>query len=219
MRVVTLLLGCLATCIGTTALAGGQSQLGNVKQAIDQVFWQDLYSNGGTTLYCGQPFTRVSGNLAASPIYSSKQLKSALRCVTDRQCTIMNPRYPYIASDLHNHYPALARVELIRRNSQFSEQVEDGPSKFADIGCDLKASFQLLNPRDEAKGNIARAIFYMHVEYDLPIVGLVPMYKNWHRMDPPDAEEKARNDKIEALQGTRNRFIDDPSLVDQLIRD
>lgn len=219
MRVVTLLLGCLATCIGTTALAGGQSQLGNVKQAIDQVFWQDLYGNGGTTLYCGQPFTRPSGNLTASPIYSSKQLKSAMRCVTDRQCTIMNPRYAYIVSDLHNYYPALTRVELVRRNSQFSEQVEEAPSKFSDIGCDLKASFQLLNPRDEAKGNIARALFYMHVEYDLPIVGLVPMYKAWHRMDPPDAEEKARNDKIEALQGTRNRFIDDPTLVDQLIRD
>ncbi len=219
MRLVTLLLGCLATGIGTTAMAGGQTQLGDVKQAIDQVFWQDLYGNGGTTLYCGQPFTRVSGNLTASPIYSSKQLKSAMRCVTDRQCTIMNPRYPYIVADLHNYYPALARVELIRRNAQFADLADDIPSKFADIGCDMKTSYQLVEPRDEAKGNIARAIFYMHVEYDLPIVGLVPMYKNWHRMDPPDAEEKARNDKIEALQGTRNRFIDDPSLADQLISD
>jgi deoxyribonuclease-1 len=219
MRAVTLILGCLATAFGTFVLASGQTQLGDPKQAIAQAFWQDLYGAGGTTLYCAKPFDGESGTVTASPIYSSKQLKSALRCVTDRQCTIMNPRYPYIAADLHNHYPALTRVELARRNAQFADLADDVPSKFADIGCDLKTSFQLVEPRDEAKGNIARAIFYMHVEYDLPIVGLVPMYKAWHRLDPPDAEEKARNDKIEALQGTRNRFIDDPSLVDQLISD
>ncbi|HEY1028764.1 MAG TPA: endonuclease [Pseudomonas sp.] len=219
MRAVTLLLGCLATCISLPSLANGQNQLGDVKQAIEKAFWQDIYGNGGTTLYCAQAFERESGTLTASPIYSSKQLKSALRCVTDRQCTIMNPRYPYIVADLHNYYPALSRVELVRRNAQFADLADDVPSKFADIGCDMKTSFQLVEPRDEAKGNIARAIFYMHIEYALPIVGLVPMYKTWHRMDPPDAEEKARNDRIEALQGTRNRFIDDPSLVDQLIAD
>lgn len=219
IRTVTLLIGCLSAAISTSSLANGQTQLSDAKEAIDQAFWQNLYGNGGTTLYCAQPFARESGTLTASPIYSSKQLKSSMRCVTDRQCTIMNPRYPYIVADLHNYYPALARVELVRRNAQFADLGDDIPSKFADIGCDLKTSFQLVEPRDEAKGNIARAIFYMHVEYGLPIVGLVPMYKAWHRMDPPDAEEKARNDKIETLQGTRNRFIDDPSLVDQLITD
>ncbi|MGQ7959720.1 endonuclease [Pseudomonas sp. SP16.1] len=219
MRTLTLLLGCLATCVGIPVLAGGQSQLGDPRQAIEQAFWKDLYGAGGTSLYCGQSFAAPGSTFTASPIYSSRQLKSALRCVTHRQCSIMNPRYPYIAADLHNHYPALTRVELARRNAQFAELAADVPSKFADIGCDLKASFQLVEPRDGAKGNIARAIFYMHVEYDLPIVGLVPMYKAWHRMDPPDAEEKARNDRIAALQGTRNRFIDDPALVDQLIAD
>ena len=118
----------------------------------------------------------------------------------------MNPRYPYIAADLHNHYPALTRVELARRNAQFAELAADVPSKFADIGCDLKTSFQLVEPRDEAKGNIARAIFYMHIEYDLPIVGQASMYKRWHRMDPPDGEENARNEKIGSLQGTRNIY-------------
>ena len=57
----------------------------------------------------------------------------------------------------------------------------------------------------------------MHVEYDLPIPGQVQMFKQWHQMDPPDAEEKARNDRIAELQGTRNRFIDNPELVDQQI--
>jgi deoxyribonuclease-1 len=76
-----------------------------------------------------------------------------------------------------------------------------------------------VEPRDAAKGNVARAIFYMHIEYGLPIVGQLQMFKQWHQMDPPDAEEKARNDKIASLQGNRNRFIDDPSQVELLIKD
>ena len=51
------------------------------------------------------------------------------------------------------------------------------------------------------------------------IVGQVQVYKQWHQMDPPDAEEKARNDKIASLQGNRNRFIDDPGQVELLITD
>ncbi|PKM25525.1 MAG: endonuclease I [Gammaproteobacteria bacterium HGW-Gammaproteobacteria-13] len=216
MRSLFLAIGCLAASISLPTLANGQNQLSDPKAAV-QLFWSQLYGQGGSTLYCGKEFTEESGQLKASAIYSSKQLKSALRCVTDRQCGIMNPRYVYMASDLHNLYPALTRVELVRRNAQFGDLDDSVPSKFADIGCDMKTSFQLVEPRDEAKGNVARAIFYMHVEYDLPIVGQVQMYKKWHQMDPPDAEEKARNDKVASLQGTRNRFIDNPELVEQQI--
>lgn len=216
MRVVILALGCLATSFSLSTLAGGQTQITDPKVAA-QIFWSQLYDQGGTSLYCGKAFSGESSQFSISPVYSSKQLKSALRCVTDRQCSIMTPNFHQMASDLHNLYPALSRVELARRNAQFGELDDSVASKFADIGCDMKTSFQLVEPRDEAKGNIARAIFYMHSEYDLPIVGQVQMYKKWHQMDPADAEEKARNAKIEQLQGTRNRFIDDPSLVDQLI--
>ena len=216
MRSLLIAIGCLAASTSLPILASGQNQLAEPKTAT-QLFWSQLYGQGGSTLYCGQAFSTESSQLKASAIYSSKQLKSALRCVTNRQCGIMNPRYVYMASDLHNLYPALTRVELVRRNAQFGELDTKVPSKFDDINCDMKTSFQMVEPRDEAKGNVARALFYMHVEYDLPIVGQVQMYKKWHQMDPPDADEKARNEKIAALQGTRNRFIDNPELVEQLI--
>lgn len=215
MRIVVLAIGCLAASFSLSSLASGQDRIPD-PEASAQLFWGQLYAGGGTSLYCGQAFDGEGGQFTISLIYSSKQLKRSLRCITDRQCTIMNPRYPMIAADLHNHYPALTRVELSRRNAQFGDLDDSVSSKFDDIGCDMKASFQLIEPRDQVKGNIARAIFYMHTEYDLPIIGQVQMYQQWHRMDPPDAEEKARNDKIESLQGTRNRFIDNPELADQL---
>ena len=215
MRAVIIALGCLATTFSLPSLASGQNQIADTKAAT-RIFWNQLYSQGGTSLYCGQTFAGESDQFKASPIYSTKQLKSALRCITDRQCGIMNPRYVYMMSDLHNLYPALSPVEQARRNAQFGELDDKVPNKFEDIGCDIKTSFHLVEPRDEAKGNIARAIFYMHIEYNLPIVGQLQMYKKWHQMDPPDAEERARNDRIESLQGTRNRYIDDPGLAEQL---
>jgi endonuclease I len=41
-------------------------------------------------------------------------------------------------------------------------------------------------------GRIARpkAIFYMHVEYELELKGMLPMLKRWNAADPPNAVER-----------------------------
>ena len=218
MRAVAIALTCLTACAAPFAFAGGQNQFSTSKLAVEH-FWKEVYGAGGTSLYCGTAFNGEGGLFTASLVYSAKQIKSAMRCNTERQCTVMNPQYPFMLADLHNLYPALTRIELARRNAQFGELGDSVASKFADIGCDLKATFQLVEPRDQAKGNVARALFYMHVEYDLPIYGQVQLFKAWHQLDPVDIEERQRNDRIAVIQGTRNRFIDDPALVEQLIKD
>lgn len=215
MRAVIIALGCLATCLSLPALANGQQQITDSDLA-SAILWRDVYPIGGISLFCALPFNGAGSEFTATPIYSTRQLKSALRCVTDRQCSIMNPNFPYMASDLHNLYPALKRVDEVLRNATFGELDDNVPSKLADIDCNLQARFKRVEPRDEAKGNVARAIFYMHSEYGLPIPGSLPELKQWNQMDPPDAEEKARNDRIEGLQGTRNRYIDNPALAEQL---
>lgn len=207
---------CLLVTTGSFANpTGGQNQTSEPAVA-EALFWNQLYPDGGASLYCGQAFSQKSGLFTVSEIYNSKQLKRSLRCTTDNQCAVVNPRYPYMKSDLHNHYPALARAELLRRNAQFGELDDSAANKLADIGCQMQATFQLVEPRDEAKGNIARAIFYMASEYDLPIIGPVQTYKQWNQIDPPDTAEKARNDKIAELQGIRNQYIDDPSLAERI---
>ncbi|MCY1279893.1 Endonuclease I [compost metagenome] len=219
MRGMAIALALLAVPAVPALASSGQDQLPNAKTAIEQVFWPKLYGTGGNTLYCDKPFTGSSSEYTASAVYSSKQIKSALRCMTENQCQVVSPRFEYMLADLHNLYPELTRVELARRNAQFGAVGPDVPSKFSDIGCDLKATFQLIEPRDAAKGNVARAIFYMHDAYGLPVVGQLQMYQRWNELDPPDAEEKARNDRIEMLQGNRNPFIDDPTLAKRLTQD
>ena len=69
---------------------------------------------------------------------------------------------------------------------------------------------------DSVKGEIARTLFYMHVEYELPLNGMLPMLKRWNTADPPKQYERWRNKAIEVLQGIRNRFIDDPTLIAEI---
>jgi deoxyribonuclease I len=66
------------------------------------------------------------------------------------------------------------------------------------------------------RGDIARSLFYMHVEYDLDLKGMLLMLKRWNTAEPPNANERWRNNRIEELERVRNRFIDDYRLADQL---
>jgi hypothetical protein len=74
-------------------------------------------------------------------------------------------------------------------------------------------------PRDIHKGNVARAMFYFSIRYELPInEDQEVVLRKWHDLDPVDEREIERAEIIKTLQGNSNPFINDPSLVD-LIKD
>lgn len=50
----------------------------------------------------------------------------------------------------------------------------------------------------------------------LAYMGLRSVLVEWHRQDPPDARERARNDVIAAFQGNRNPFVDHPEWAECL---
>ena len=84
------------------------------------------------------------------------------------------------------------------------------------IECGLRTGFKLIEPPAHAKGNAARSLFHMHFEYDLPLPLPLDVLRRWHQEDPADQVERIRNDRIALLQGTRNRFIDNPEAVELL---
>jgi endonuclease I len=89
-------------------------------------------------------------------------------------------------------------------------------------------------PPPNERGDIARAMFYMAVRYDgtealttdLEVVNGTPSgpqmarldtFLRWHMADPPDAAERARNDRIYSdYQHNRNPFIDHPEWVEAI---
>jgi deoxyribonuclease-1 len=138
-------------------------------------------------------------------------------------------------ADLHHLYPTRKGVNRSRGNQPFGELPStarelrvnpDGTLNNSGGGI-ASGSFRdrnnddlvIFEPRDDHKGNVARAIFYMSVRYLMPI----PEYmendlRDWNILDPVDEAEKERNSRVENIQGNRNPFIDD-SLIVNLIDD
>lgn len=203
-----LLIGAAGLSLGIQAAEVQTRYLG--LDEAEQAFWSELYAGGGETLHCGTAF-RTPDGLAASAIYGVREIRQALRCTTTNQCAVQTPRYLNMVGDLHNLYPNEAHLEEQRRADRFGEVADGTPGE-----CGLRAGFKMIEPPAAAKGNVARAILHMHAEYGLPLTMPLETLLRWHREDPVDQAERIRNDRIAALQGTRNRFIDDPAQAERL---
>ena len=127
-------------------------------------------------------------------------------------------------SDMHNLFPTHQdNANAVRSNRPLGEVVTPA-SSFLDAQYGDNADGQrVYEPRDQHKGDAARAIFYMATKWngtsgswELPNpIDFIVQYgqdqdvlKQWHLQDPPDAWEIARNDFIESEQGNRNPFVD-----------
>lgn len=111
-----------------------------------------------------------------------------------------------IASDLYNLMP-----------SNPSENSSRGNHPYSELGLGYE-------PRDEVKGDIARALFYMMVMYDelnlvntspgLHEMGYLNELLQWSIDDPVDDFELNRLEIIYSEQQNRNPFVDYPHLVE-----
>jgi len=130
-------------------------------------------------------------------------------------------------SDLHHLFPSENTANSIRGNYQFGEVSEPAEVNLCDTSTfgvyqsrksrDFTAFF--FAPPMEHRGNVARALFYFSIKYDLRISPDEEFYlRKWHIQDPVDDEELQRNDEIYEIQFNRNPFIDYPFIVD-LIND
>ncbi len=133
-------------------------------------------------------------------------------------------------NDQHHLFPAeFATVNATRSNFPLGIVVTvSGTYLGAKWGQNSLGRF-VFEPRDDHKGDAARAIFYMATCYNNtnnafgvpqnwkfknPISGTITygqdqdVLKAWHYQDLPSKWEIARNDFLDSLQGNRNPFID-----------
>ncbi|GAB4282542.1 MAG: hypothetical protein Kow0029_28130 [Candidatus Rifleibacteriota bacterium] len=115
-------------------------------------------------------------------------------------------------ADLHHLYPTDPIANSTRGSLPYgyveNPTWENGGSK-----CDGK----VFEPRKKYRGNIARGLFYFSVRYNKKIDREEEeVLRKWNKEDPVDANEKARNDRVERIQGNRNPFIDHPEFVDRI---
>ena len=136
-------------------------------------------------------------------------------------------------SDYHNLLPVNQnKINSYRNNYPLGKVVTQQYQFYgAEMGLD-SAGNKVFEPRDEFKGDAARAMFYMVLCYDnvaannwylpdyidsgIPYGQDVGILRKWHTDDPPDNYEMALNDYIHAIQGNRNPFIDSTGWVDKV---
>jgi len=143
-------------------------------------------------------------------------------------------------SDMHHLYPTRSVVNSARGNDPFKE-IPDGetdnwfylnessntiPSSNINLYSeDVNLGFE---PREDHKGNVARAMFYFYTMYRDEAVAASPDFFelqrevlcDWHWQDPVDEVEWERNQKIAVHQdGKVNPFILDCSLAARMYCD
>jgi deoxyribonuclease-1 len=214
-----LLLPVLLLFSAANSCAGGQTMIPDYATAQRQFFWPNLYPKGGRDLYCNVRFT-ADRRLTIDHVFAADWSATHHGCRNRDECPI--PAYGFAEGDLHNLWPAIGAINSSRGDKLFGEIPGNKftlPPSVSDLKCAYKRTTgqnAIVEPRSAVKGDIARSLFYMHVEYGLDLRGMLPMLKRWNTGDPPNAEERSRNNRIEKLQRTRNQFIDKPQLAAKL---
>lgn len=116
-------------------------------------------------------------------------------------------------SDLHHIRPCDQSINSSRGNKKFGTSTNSSyylPLNVAGSGADYR-------------GDVARIIFYLMIAYDqansysfTSIAQSKELLLQWNEQDPVSELEILRNDKVEAIQGNRNPFIDYPYLADSI---
>ncbi len=208
-------------CITVCSLIAGLSYADQTGiedyEAARGIFWSQLYGSGGETLYCGERFDHEDRyGLNIEHVFPMSWVVNSLECGRRTECRRRDPRFNRIEADLHNLFPSRRVINAARASFRFGD-IAGERREFGSCDFEIDERQRIIEPRAAVRGEIARAMFYMQDEYDLVIFRrLGRRLREWHRAHPPDAQERRRNDRIEALQGTRNKFIDRPELADKI---
>ncbi len=210
-----------ALLLATALLLGAGTSSARPSEAsyrgVIPLFWSELYPEGGETLYCGTAFGADKGaDINIEHVLPMAWAMNKFGCDERDQCRADKPEFNRVESDLHNLYPTRKDINKARGSMTFGK-IPGEQRRYGDCDFAIDHRRRRVEPRPAARGEIARAMFYMHETYAIPIFSsLGVLLKEWNRRDPPSAAEMLRNDRIEQIQGARNRFIDNPESAQEL---
>jgi hypothetical protein len=132
-------------------------------------------------------------------------------------------------NDMHNLFPAhQSNANARRSNNPFGVVVNatyTSPTGEGKLGTSSTGQ-TVYEPRNEHKGDAARALMYMSVCYHkignqnwtwaFPSNQSPAVLMQWHQQDPPSDFEIARHEYIFSQQKNRNPFIDNPDWANSI---
>lgn len=134
-------------------------------------------------------------------------------------------------TDIHHLFASEKNINNTRGNKDFNYVANGNRDEYGN-----KWAGNFFEPRDEVKGDFARAMFYLVVRYDDPSeldlelsesattsssnktgqLGILSVLLEWHELDPVSEKEIKRNELAYEIQGNRNPFVDYPDWVELL---
>lgn len=116
--------------------------------------------------------------------------------------------------DLHHLFPTDHDANAERGNRPFG--VVSGTVYWSEGGSQMgldASGDEVFEPRDEQKGDTARAMLYFALRYGHTLsADMTALFLTWHEADPPDAAEHDRNGDIQRFQDNANPFVACPDL-------
>ncbi len=211
VAVLTAIIGC-----APVLSCADQTRIEDYEEAR-HLFWTELYNKGGKTLYCGESFSaRHRRGVNIEHVFPMSWATRTLNCGRRKQCREDSPRFNRLEADLHNLYPSRRDINDARASFRFGD-IGGERRDYGSCDFEIDERRRVVEPRPASRGEIARAMFYMHKEYGMKIFRrLGRTLQRWHRQDPPSKHEQHRNEVIERIQGTRNPYIDQPELAGEL---
>ena len=191
-------------------MSNGQTQISSYQKSL-RLFWRELYSTGGKTLYSQQIFGPNKPDwINIEHIFPMAWVVNELKCKDRRGCRRHKKQFNFIESDLHNLYPSRRDLNMLRASNRFGT-VKGELRLFGSYDFEIDKKKRIIEPAPASQGEIARAMLHMSSCYNLKIFSRqAETLAYWNKVDQPSNEERRRNDLIEKLQGTRNRYIDNP---------
>ncbi len=118
-------------------------------------------------------------------------------------------------SDIHHLFPTDVNANSQRGNLPFGEVT--GSVSWTQGGS--KKGSTHFEPRDEHKGDVARAMMYFylrHGDFQGFFAPQESVFRQWHEQDSVSQKELDRNDDIEVVQGNRSPLVDYPQFLDRM---
>jgi len=192
-----------------------QKEINSYQKAI-RLFWRELYSTGGKTIYSQQQFGPNKPDwINIEHIFPMAWVVNKFNCKDRRNCRYNQKQFNFIESDLHNLYPSRRDLNMLRASHRFGT-VKGELRLFGSFDFKLDNKRRIIEPAPASQGEVARSMFHMATSYKLKLFAKqAETLAYWNKVDQPSKEEHRRNDLIEELQGTRNIFIDDSKHIEK----
>lgn len=208
----------------------GQRNILSYSEARGKMYnFVDNYNNRVTCVYSGYQETVALDSTATSP-----GVVSRINC----EHTVPQSWFDEavrMRSDIHHLFPTYDTWNSRRGSDPFAEipdsqtllwmrgtQSQTGipGTNIDEYSEDTNAEFE---PREDHKGNLARAAFYFYTAHqgqtfdpgkdDIAALANLQTLYQWHLQDPVDDHERERNRRVAKSQGNFNPYIAYPELV------